>query len=92
MLNKLDDYPVHQTPEPLGQHSSSDRNIYDRTWFNGYAKDSSYYFGLGMAIYPHRHVLDAASHLHLALGWLNKPTSEGLSNSEENIVLFLYCL
>ena len=31
-----------------------------RTWFNGYAADSSYYFGLGMAIYPHRHVLDAA--------------------------------
>ncbi len=60
MLNKLDDYPVHQTPEPLAQHSSSDRNIYDRTWFNGYAKDSSYYFGLGMAIYPHRQVLDAA--------------------------------
>jgi hypothetical protein len=60
MLNKLDDYPVHQTPEPLAQHSSSDRNIYDRTWFNGYAKDSAYYFGLGMAIYPHRHVLDAA--------------------------------
>jgi len=60
MLNKLDDYPVHQTPEPLAQHSSSDRNIYDRTWFNGYAKDSAYYFGLGMAIYPHRQVLDAA--------------------------------
>lgn len=60
MLNKLDDYPVHQTPEPLAQHASSDRNIYDRTWFNGYAQDSSYYFGLGMAIYPHRKVLDAA--------------------------------
>jgi len=60
MLNRLDDYPVHQTPEPLAQHSSSDRNIYDRTWFNGYAKDSSYHFGLGMAIYPHRQVLDAA--------------------------------
>jgi hypothetical protein len=60
MLNKLDDYLVHQTPEPLAQAATSDRNVYDRTWFNGYAKDSSYYFGLGMAIYPHRDVLDAA--------------------------------
>ncbi len=60
MLNKLDDYPVHQTPEPLAQAATSDRNVYDRTWFNGYANDSSYYFGLGMAIYPHRQVLDAA--------------------------------
>lgn len=60
MLNKLDDYPIHQTPEPIAHPATSDRNVYDRTWFNGYAKDSSYYFGIGMAIYPHRHVLDAA--------------------------------
>ncbi len=60
MLNKLDDFPVHQTPEPLVHSATSDRNVYDRTWFNGYAADSSYYFGLGMAIYPHRHVQDAA--------------------------------
>jgi hypothetical protein len=60
MLNKLDDYPVHQTPEPLAHHASSDPNIYDRTWFNGYVGDGSYYFGLGMAVYPHRNILDAA--------------------------------
>lgn len=60
MLNKLDDYPVHQTPEPLAQPATSDRNVYDRTWYNGYAADGSYYFGLGMAVYPHRGVLDCA--------------------------------
>ena len=60
MLNRLDDYPVHQTPEPLAQPLTSDRNVYDRTWFNGYANDGSYYFGVGMAVYPHRHVLDGA--------------------------------
>ncbi len=60
MLNKLDDFPVHQTPEPLAQPASSDRNVYDRTWYNGYAKDGSYYFGLGMAVYPHRNILDGA--------------------------------
>ncbi len=60
MLNKLDDYPIHQTPEPIAQPATSDRNVYDRTWYNGYAKDGSYYFALGMAIYPHRGILDCA--------------------------------
>ena len=60
MLNKLDDFPIHQTPEPLSHPSTSDRNVYDRTWFNGYANDGSYYFGLGMAVYPHRRILDGA--------------------------------
>ncbi|MFI4975531.1 MAG: hypothetical protein ACHP84_13405 [Caulobacterales bacterium] len=60
MLNKLDDYPIHQTPEPIAYLASSDRNAYDRTWFNGYAPDGSYYFGIGMAIYPHRGILDCA--------------------------------
>ncbi len=60
MLNKLDDFPVHQTPEPLAYPATSDRNAYDRTWFNGYAQDGSYYFGLGLAVYPHRGILDCA--------------------------------
>lgn len=60
MLNKLDDFPVHQTPEPLAHPATSDPNFYDRTWFNGYRSDASQYFGLGMAVYPHRGILDAA--------------------------------
>jgi len=60
VLNRLDDYPVHQTPEPLAHPATSDPNVYDRTWFNGYAVDGSGYFGIGMAIYPHRRVLDGA--------------------------------
>ena len=60
MLNKLDDFPIHQTPEPIAHPATSDRNVYDRTWFNGYAEDGSYYFGIGMAIYPHRGILDCA--------------------------------
>lgn len=60
MLNTLDDYPVHQTPEPVAVVGTSDRNAYDRTWFNGYAADGSYYFGVGMAVYPNRGILDCA--------------------------------
>lgn len=60
MLNRLDDYPIHQTPEPIAQPATSERNLYDRTWFNGYAADGSYFFAVTMAIYPHRGILDGA--------------------------------
>jgi hypothetical protein len=56
----MDDYAIHQTPEPIAHPASSDRNVYDRTWFNGYSADGSAYFGLGIAVYPHRRVLDCA--------------------------------
>jgi hypothetical protein len=60
MLNKLDEYPIHQTPEPIAHPATSDRNAYDRTWFNGYSNDGAYYFGIGMAVYPHRNIQDCA--------------------------------
>lgn len=60
MLNRLDDYPIHQTPLPVAYPATSDRNVYDRTWFNGYIADGSWYFGIGMAVYPHRGILDCA--------------------------------
>lgn len=59
VLNRLDDYPIHQTPEPIAHPASSDPNVYDRTWFNGYSVDADRYFGFGMAVYPHRGILDA---------------------------------
>lgn len=60
MLNRLDDYPIHQTPLPIAYPATSDRNVYDRTWFNGYVGDGAWYFGIGMAVYPHRGILDCA--------------------------------
>ncbi len=58
MLSRFDDYPIHQTPEPVAHPSTGDRNHYDRYWFNGYADDGDFYFGVAMGLYPHRGVLD----------------------------------
>ncbi len=58
MLTKFDDYPIHQTPEPIAQPASSDRNVYDRYWFNGYQDDGEFYFGIGSAIYPNLGIQD----------------------------------
>lgn len=58
MLSKLDDYPVHQNPLPLIHPSSSNRNVYDRYWFNGYQDDGEFYFGIGAALYPNLGIMD----------------------------------
>jgi hypothetical protein len=58
MLSKFDDYPIHQTPEPVAHAASSDRNVYDRYWFNGYADDGAFYFGIGFGYYPNRGIVD----------------------------------
>jgi hypothetical protein len=58
MLSRLDDYPIHQTAEPIAHPASGDRNAYDRYWFNGYAEDGEFYFGIGLALYPNLGIMD----------------------------------
>ena len=59
MLSKADDYPIHQLPEPIAT-AGSDRNFYDRYFFNGYSPDGSVYFAAALGVYPHLNVMDAA--------------------------------
>lgn len=33
MLGPLDEYPLHQLPQPIAWPGSSDRNFYDRSYF-----------------------------------------------------------
>ena len=58
MLSKADDYPVHQTPHPVA-YAGSDRNFYDRYFFNGFRRDGEGYFALAFGLYPVRDVMDA---------------------------------
>ncbi len=60
MLSAYDDYPIHQTPDPVNQPAVSNKNFYDRYWFNGYARDGEFYFGIALGLYPNRRVMDAA--------------------------------
>lgn len=60
MLTKADDYPIHQTPEPIAYTATTDRNFYDRYFFNGYARDGSIYFAAALGSYPNRQVMDAS--------------------------------
>lgn len=58
VLTKGDDYPLHQTSEPVA-YAGTDRNFYDRYFFNGYAADGSGFFAVALGIYPHLNVADA---------------------------------
>ena len=58
MLSKGDDYPLHQTAEPVA-YAGTDRNFYDRYFFNGYAPDGGGFFAVAFGVYPHLDVADA---------------------------------
>lgn len=59
MLTKADDYPVHQRPEPIAT-AGTDRNFYDRYFFNGYSPEGETFFAAALGVYPHLAVMDAA--------------------------------
>ena len=60
MLNRQDDFPIHQTPDPVAAPVTGDRNVYDRYFFNGYSRDGALYFAAAMGLYANRNVLDAS--------------------------------
>ena len=58
-VSSWDDYPIHQTAEYIRHPATSDRNFYDRYYFNlhGSSDEVMTIFGLGQ--YPNLGVTDA---------------------------------
>jgi hypothetical protein len=59
-ITPFDDYPVHQTPQPIAHPVSGDPNHYDRYWFNGFSVDAEWFFGIALGVYPNRGIIDGA--------------------------------
>jgi hypothetical protein len=55
MISSWDDFPVHQTPQPVRFVATSDRNFYDRYYFNLHASSDELFavIGLGYGLYEH---------------------------------------
>jgi hypothetical protein len=66
MITDFDDFMVHQTANPIDQPGPSDRNFYDRYWFDGFDEDGEFIFEIGFGLYPNRHVMDA--HFSVSIG------------------------
>jgi hypothetical protein len=55
----LDEYPVHQTPLPMDRVATSDRNFYDRCYFNLHDQSGEIFLVTGLGVYPNLGVTDA---------------------------------
>ncbi|WP_163375195.1 hypothetical protein [Dietzia sp. Alg238-R159] len=55
----LDEYPVHQSPLSMAQVATSDRNFYDRYYFNAHDRTGDVYLVTGLGVYPNLGVIDA---------------------------------
>ncbi len=58
-LSGWDDYPVHQVAETVRHVATSDRNFYDRYYFNCHSNDGEAFLIFGMGQYPNLAVADA---------------------------------
>lgn len=53
-----DEYPVHQAPLSLRHTATSDRNAYDRCYFNAHDRTGDVFFVAGLGVYPALGVID----------------------------------
>jgi hypothetical protein len=59
VLSPLDDYPVHQIAAPVREVGTSDRNFYDRYYFNCGSRDGDTFLIFGLGQYPNLRTADA---------------------------------
>jgi hypothetical protein len=59
MIGPLDEFPVHQIPQPIAWPGPSDRNFYDRCYLNAHDRTGNIFVITGMGYYPNLGVKDA---------------------------------
>jgi hypothetical protein len=55
----LDEYPIHQAPLPIARPDTTDRNFYDRCYFNAMDRSGEAMVVAGAGVYPNLGVQDA---------------------------------
>lgn len=58
-ISPMDEYLAHQTPETFDRVFTSDRNFYDRYYFNLHSSSDELFLVTGMGQYPNLEVIDA---------------------------------
>ncbi|UAK36756.1 hypothetical protein K8O93_16095 [Gordonia bronchialis] len=58
-LGPLDEFPVHQLPQPIAWPGDSDRNFYDRAYLNAHDRSGNIFLITGIGYYPNLGVKDA---------------------------------
>jgi hypothetical protein len=86
----LDEYPIHQVPLSLEFVGSSDRNFYDRSYFNAQNRTDELFFVTGAGVYPNLGVQDAYAVLRLGDTQYAVRYSAALSDDRLNQVVGPY--
>lgn len=55
----LDEYPIHQAPLSIAHMDTSDRNGYDRCYWNAHDRTGDIFLVTGLGLYPNLGVIDA---------------------------------
>lgn len=55
----LDELPVHQSPLSMARVASTDKNFYDRYYFNAHDRTGERFLVMGFGVYPNLGVVDA---------------------------------
>ena len=55
----LDEFPIHQSPLSMARVATSDRNFYDRCYFNAHDRSGDVFLITGLGVYPNLGVRDA---------------------------------
>jgi hypothetical protein len=58
-LGPLDEYPIHQLPQPVAWAGNSDRNFYDRCYLNAHDRTGDLFLITGLGFYPNLGTKDA---------------------------------
>lgn len=58
MPHPLDEFPIHQAPLSMAHVVSSDRNAYDRYYFNAHGRRGDPFALFGLGVYPNLGVMD----------------------------------
>jgi len=59
MVGPLDEYPLHQVALPVTWAGTSDRNFYDRSYFNAHDRSGEIFLITGLGYYPNLGTKDA---------------------------------
>ena len=76
----LDEYPVHQVPLSMRHMATSDRNAYDRCYFNAHDRSGEVFLVTGMGVYPNLGVIDAYATVRVADTQYTVRTSDALGD------------
>ncbi len=76
----LDEYPVHQVPLSMRHMASSDRNAYDRYYFNACDRTGDVFLITGFGVYPNLGVVDAFATLKVGDRQVSVRSSDALGD------------